>query len=372
MRDAAVALPSVGRAVLSGVQPGVPSGVQPGVPSGVQPGVLSGVQPGDASRAVVRVPAGDHQVAAEVMVGGRRVSIPVTTDRDAPGWRGLRRISADAGGHSLEVVVDDVDPHRFPRGLALAARLDDPAIASLHRSLESAWRLLTRRHETAAAEIGALISTVTPLTADDGGYASATAREAFGCVAFSVPMDARQLAVTLAHEIQHAKLTALMDALTLVPEPTARRYFAPWRPDPRPLTGLLHGTYAFLGVAGFWRRQRGHEYGERAFHAHVEFARWLEAVRIGLVQLRAEQSLPPLGARFVQGMCDTVDAWAREPVPEAARRAANRALDESHAAWARTNGPLPPRHEKRGDVWARWLRRHEPATAIQGRPEPAR
>jgi hypothetical protein len=35
-----------------------------------------------------------------------------------------------------------------------------------------------------------------------------------------------------------------------------QRYYAPWRADPRLASGLLQGTYAFLGVSGFWRCQR--------------------------------------------------------------------------------------------------------------------
>ncbi|WP_242614176.1 aKG-HExxH-type peptide beta-hydroxylase, partial [Actinomadura roseirufa] len=280
--------------------------------------------------------------AARVSAGGRTVAIPSPADRDGPGWLGLRRVSADAGGRTLGLLVDDVDPYRFPPGLPVASRLGAGALEGLRGSLGAAWRLLARHHPAIAGEIGALLTTVTPLSADPAGHTSATAREAFGCVAFSVPMDARQLAVTLAHEVQHAKLTALMDALPLLPDTGGgRRYYAPWRPDPRPLAGLLHGTYAFLGVAGFWRGQRRHERGERAFLAHVEFARWRSAVRTGLDQLLEEPALPPLGARFARGMRGTLDSWSAEPVPEAAERAAAHALAEHRAAWARANGALP-------------------------------
>jgi hypothetical protein len=34
------------------------------------------------------------------------------------------------------------------------------------------------------------------------------------------------------------------------------RYYVPWRDDPRPISGLLQGAYAYLGVTGFWRTRR--------------------------------------------------------------------------------------------------------------------
>jgi HEXXH motif-containing protein len=36
---------------------------------------------------------------------------------------------------------------------------------------------------------------------------------------------------------------------------SGRRCYAPWREDLRPISGFLQGTYAFLGVSGFWRRR---------------------------------------------------------------------------------------------------------------------
>lgn len=50
-----------------------------------------------------------------------------------------------------------------------------------------------------------------------------------------------------------------------------RRYYAPWREDPRPISGLLQRTYAFLEVSAFWQRQsvNGALRGER----DSEFAR---------------------------------------------------------------------------------------------------
>ncbi|MGH3244095.1 MAG: HEXXH motif domain-containing protein [Spirillospora sp.] len=312
VRDGAVMLPSLGRALLDD----------------------------RAVQAAVRVPDDEPGTAARLHTERRQVNVPAPTGTTAPGWEGLRPL-ADVPS---PVLVDDTDPYRFPPGLKLAPRLGTEALTTLRDTYAAAVRLLARGHPAVAAEAGALISTVTPLVADAVGLASATSREAFGCVATSITADPRQLAVTLVHEMQHAKLAALMDALSLLPETSGPpRFYAPWRPDPRALPALLHGTYAFLGVTGFWYRQRHLECGLGAFEAQVEFARWRAAVRIGLDQLLAEPVLPPLGARFVQGMSDTLALWSRAGVPHAACQAAARLLDDHRSAWTLANGSLPQR-----------------------------
>ena len=53
--------------------------------------------------------------------------------------------------------------------------------------------------------------------------------------------------MTLVHEFQHSKLSAMLDLVPLTDPDDHGRYFAPWRVDPRPLAGLLQGVYAFVG-----------------------------------------------------------------------------------------------------------------------------
>ncbi|MDV6287982.1 HEXXH motif-containing putative peptide modification protein [Streptomyces sp. UP1A-1] len=82
---------------------------------------------------------------------------------------------------------------------------------------------------------------------------SASSGDSFGAMLISRPGSALALAETLVHEFQHSKLAALLHLFPLLDDDREERYYAPWRADPRHLTGLLHGAYAFTGVAGFWR-----------------------------------------------------------------------------------------------------------------------
>ncbi|GGP95355.1 HEXXH motif-containing protein [Actinomadura coerulea] len=281
----------------------------------------------------------------EVVATAGRTSSAIPTDgtTDAPGWQGLRTLRAQPAGRAgFEILLDDVDPFRFPRvSSAGAERLSEGAVAELERTLGDAWELLSRHHRASARELSGTVSTLTPLRSSGDEFRSATSREHYGCVALSLPVIPTQLAVTLVHEAQHGKLAAITDAVRLLPGDDGRRYYAPWRPDPRPFSGLLHGTYAFLGVARFWRRQRWLERGEHALAAHLEYAHWREAVRLGLVQLCSRDRLPALTERFVHGMRHVLEQWRAEPVPGPAAALAAERSTAHREHWIAANGPLP-------------------------------
>ena len=121
-----------------------------------------------------------------------------------------------------------------------------------------------------------------------------------GGVALSRPPDGVAFALTLAHEVQHVKLTALTDLFQLVDTSSPRRFYAPWRTDSRPAIGLLHGVHAHVGVAGFWRRQlqRPADPGD-AEYAQVQFARWRAAASDAARTLIESRLLTEVGQIFI-------------------------------------------------------------------------
>ncbi|WP_433337355.1 HEXXH motif domain-containing protein [Spirillospora sp. CA-294931] len=265
--------------------------------------------------------------------GGAHVRIPRASGAPAPGWHGLRPLPT-AGPSFL---LDDVDPFRVP-GVVPAARLDDADLARWRSTLAQAWHLLARHHWTCADEIRATITVITPLPDRSDEPWSATSPAAFGSAAISAPPDPVSLAVTLAHEVQHAKLVALMGAVELIDLAGPggdELFYAPWRDDPRPLGGLLHGAYAHLGIAGFWRRQRHVEDGASAVRAHAGFARWRAAGAQATRTLLDSGRLTRQGREFTLGMRETLLAWSDEPVPAAARRRAERDAARHQAQWRR-------------------------------------
>ena len=243
-------------------------------------------------------------------------------------WLPVRTICASAGGATLRLTIDDLDPYRWP-GVA-ASRLSTEEVTRWQSRLRQAWRLLCRHHGPLASELTTVVSVLVPLPGC--GRLSGTSRDTFGSVAASLPATATGLALLLAHEVQHAKLTALLDLVDLLqPDEVGRLYYAPWRPDPRPLGGMLHGAYAHLGVAAFWRRQR---HVDGSDDAHAQFMRWRDAAAEGVELVADSGALTALGHRFVDGIRVTLRDFERDQVPAAARRLAGQAATAHRTRYA--------------------------------------
>ena len=232
----------------------------------------------------------------------------------------------ELGGFSVQ--VDLWAGGGVPDELPVAASVDLPWWRD---ALGAAWEVLTRDHPELAAEVAEVVSVVTPMPSSPTGTSSATLADAFGCVFLSPMPDAETTAVTLAHEAQHSKLVALMDLFPLVKPGGDAVFYAPWREDPRPAAGLLHGTYAHLGVAGFWRARPGPA-------AQAEYARWRSAALTTAETLLASDELTPTGARFVTGLATVLRTWCAEPLPPSALAVAGAESSAHQARWRATHG----------------------------------
>jgi uncharacterized protein len=302
--------------------------------------------PGNDSAAVVRCAADE----AAVFSRGGRVDVPPDPSESGAGWRPLPRIAAEASGMAIRLLIDDLDPFRMPASANTALPLAAEDIEQWRASLRAAWTLLVRYHPVPAEEIAATIRVLTPLNSSPNSQVGASSRETFGTVALSAPPDARSFALTLCHEVQHAKLAAVIDIGALTHPDDGRRWYAPWRDDPRPLGGLLQGSYAFLGVSGFWHRQRWHEDGAAALTAHSEFVRWRAAAQRAVASLQSSGQLTPTGEQFVAGMARTLSGWEVEPVPPEARTIAEENAEQHLTRWRLHNGEATEPRERKSET----------------------
>jgi uncharacterized protein len=273
---------------------------------------------------------------AEVCSPGRRVVLPQDPHVEAPGWLPIRRVCLGR----RDLFIDDLDPFRMPALTTLAPRLDAAEADGWVASMREVWPLLERHHPEVAAEVEAAVTVIVPHATPPRGHSSSTTAETFGAVALSAPVDPCTSAASLAHEVQHLKLFALLDIVALTLPGDGRRYYAPWRPDPRPLSGLLQGAYAFLGVTGFWRRQRQLTDGQDPMRAHTEFAKWLMATVRVVQTLQSSGRLTAAGDAFVNGMSRTLNGWQDDPVPAEALAMASDEAEAHLARWERENGGL--------------------------------
>jgi HEXXH motif-containing protein len=269
--------------------------------------------------------------------GGRTVEVPADPTEPAPGWQPVRRLIGDTGGLRIDVGLDDLDPYRHGHHAPPATRLGAAEVDAWREVFGDAWRLLVEHRRERAAELAAGLRTLIPLRQEDARTArSATLRHVFGAFGLTRPTSAAEFAVTLVHEFQHSKLSAVLDMEQLTDPDDQGRYFAPWRTDPRPLAGLVQGVYAFAGVADTWLGLRAAE-GIGAL-AERHFAEARLQVHHGLVSIERSGALTARGAELAARLRTTVDAMLAEPVSPAVADAAEQAFNRTCSAWAERNG----------------------------------
>lgn len=274
---------------------------------------------------VATVPSEVEWDVAEVHGSGGHVTVG-DTQIPGPGWLALRTLRAG----DLEVCLDDIDPYREFYGPMPPRRLSDDEVATWSESLHHTWQLLSDHHPETAAELASGLTTLVPCTAEQ--Y-SASHNDAFGSVVLSLPPDATTFAEVLVHEFQHNKfgvLLSLVDLLDPKADNETPRLYAPWRDDPRPPTGLLHGMVSFLDVAAFYHNQSIVD--DRSI-IQFKFEYHRRQTSQAVETLLNETTLSELGQRFLSKARDQLLRWATVPLPDPIREAAQRASDDHRLSW---------------------------------------
>lgn len=317
-----------------------------------------------------------------------QVRVPRLLGTPSPGWRPLRVVPLRTPGTRDTTTVmgpwlDTVTPYRdFTRYPRSPGRLGERRLQLWENRLSGAYSLLERESPEDAAVLKSLVRMFVPRpfpTTRGGLVASASSLDAFGAVALSLPYDVAQTAAVLVHESRHQQLNALFSLVQLVQvgedrlaDPEARRlYYAPWRSDPRPVLGLLHGVFAFAGVAGFWRTHRAHVTGAEAQRADFEFAVHREQVREAVAPLVDGEVLTEAGRLFVDEIAALVEAWQEDDVPAGPRALARHYCALRRAVWRARHLEIPrSAAERLATAWAAGRAAPElPASALRPRPD---
>ncbi|MFI1989999.1 aKG-HExxH-type peptide beta-hydroxylase [Actinoplanes sp. NPDC020271] len=249
-------------------------------------------------------------------------------------------LSVTHAGRTLTVRLDDHGPLRHLLGLAPADPLTPAEVAHWRNSLAGAWRILIARHPAAADLVDGVLRVIVPARPDPRAEGvSATSAAAFGAVAMSAPANDTSLAVALLHETHHSVLNAVHGLFELV-QPESALGYSPWRDDPRPAFGILHGVYAFLAVTRFWRAELSS--GTGAGEAEFEFARWRAAVHTAAGDLLYGGQLTAAGIRLTGALRDEAGPWRGEPVGAEVERLADLARADHHARWRLRNLIVAP------------------------------
>ena len=304
---------------------------------------------GDRGTVLVRGPAGSVQIPADH-----------TTDGD--GWLGMRVLRAN----DCELWCDDLDPYREFEEPVPPQRLSVQEKDQWAESLRETWQMLTEHHPGIAAELAVGMTTLVPhATTDRGTPYSASHHDAFGAVVMSLPPDATTFAETLVHEFQHSKFGVLLKLIDML-EPGADndepRLYAPWRDDPRPATGLLHGCVSFIGVTAFYRERAAAATGLSARAAQFEFAyRRVQSAQAARALL-ADAVPTAVGRRFLTTARDQLEEWGSDELPPDVQAAAARANADHRILWRLRH--LRPPAATVSELAQAWLR-HRPKPIVR-------
>jgi HEXXH motif-containing protein len=285
---------------------------------------------------VAQLRIADNVVIA--LSGKRTIVLPVGSGQNASStsvrWQAIPRLRAEANGIILDVALDALDP--FLSGLGEPAPTPSAdELTKWQQRLSEAWQILVQYDRETAKAFATVVSTLVPL-ADTSitDPRSATYGWTFGAIGLSSPRSSVSVAETLVHELHHLILGALEDIHRLVSDDSDEPVgYAPWRDDPRPLSGVLHGCYAYLGLTAFWRRQRKIGGQHDRMRSEVEFARWRLATLDAARRVAGSPTLTPTGRRVVTGISRQLRRWRADPVTPEAERLAREARTEHWTRW---------------------------------------
>lgn len=179
-------------------------------------------------------------------------------DKPAPPWRDGTEVPKSFITGFSAVLLERVTP--IPLGLTaeLAARglVGIEASPASLRLLGAAFSWIVRARELASI-LHEVVSEIHLLAAEPGYDVSHSEPRWQSSIFVSIPnrgdeVGALRLAESVVHEAMHLQLTNREQLQRLVAlEDGAMR--SPWRDEPRPYQGVLHGLYVFSCLAAFFR-----------------------------------------------------------------------------------------------------------------------
>lgn len=315
-------------------------------------------------RLPTRFPAGTAELRHSgdgtlVTAMGGRVSISVDTARAGDSFRPAPAHVVTTRGLSLALWLDDTDPYREFAEPLPPNEMGPTELLEWRKLLDEAWDTVVRRHPGWAAELAAGLHTVTPVVDNltDGGFSSAAA---IGAIAVPVGLSSTAMAESFVHEFQHSKFNALAHLVNLADADATGRYYAPWRDDPRPIGGMLHGIYAFVAVAEFWLA-RDDEADHTTAMGEFRLAYRRQQVGWALDALVGADGLTSLGAELVAAVRERLAVCARADVDAQLVAIADRMIVDHYASWRLRN--IRPDRETIAALVGNW-RRGRPAAPL--------
>jgi HEXXH motif-containing protein len=202
----------------------------------------------------------------------------------------------------------------------------------------SAWELLERSWNDVIVWLRSLIPAFVDLGIPPEGLSFSASYESGGPIFLSRVSDYCLHAEDLVHELQHHRLLIFASSAHFKSwDEPACRFISPYRPDPRPLRGVIIGLHAFLAVNDLRRRliEDGRRTDELirqtvdlhhrnlfAFRTIIEYEKFSEIGRRLIKEMGAAIATHHAMIRSLEGECQPNEAFSShlEIVGDEARR----------------------------------------------------
>jgi HEXXH motif-containing protein len=270
---------------------------------------------------------------ADVVSAGidSRVRVPggtIPLDGSDHAFTPARRYTSTSDGLTLHTWLDHHDPYHGFGNPVPPTELTDVELAEWRKLVDEAWHVLTRDHRPYAAEIATSLRLLVPIEPENEAV-GASSPYAFGGIRLSATESATEFAEALVHEMQHSKLNAVLDLVRLTDGDSEQCHLAPWRDDPRPLVGLLHGVYAFTCGVEFWLAEAAHGHDDVQF----DIAHRRTQVRAALTTLDSDPHLTNAGRALVETVSTRLARCEEVPVAPQLSTVVTTMVADHRALW---------------------------------------
>ena len=174
--------------------------------------------------------------------------------------------------------------------------------------LNASAALLKAHHPEMLAEMRHNLKVVVPTSPGPSArHSTGNYRDARGAVNSSMYSEPF-FSDGLIHEHRHDLLNSIsMVVPVFETEDRAQieRYYSPWRPEPRPIIGLLHAVFVFVEVCEFYLRLLADSPGYlEDSHEAVRMELGLQTVRLGLgvAEMQDAEGLTPFGRDLLEAL----------------------------------------------------------------------
>jgi HEXXH motif-containing protein len=168
--------------------------------------------------------------------------------KDGPSFR-LRTRVTSRGVWGVEL-LDGASFPELPAGDATTYPATEGVAQDIQRRLTDCLDLLIDMWPESIPDVASRFRALLPILTPDKRWRSATTSDLPLTIQLTLAdrEDPLELAEALVHESAHTKLDELQVMTPLLLNGPERIFHHPWRPDPRPLIGVLLGAHAFANV----------------------------------------------------------------------------------------------------------------------------